>query len=358
MDIKSGVSNFLITALVASLIGFPVCLFLSHRASSEGQIQFTYYKLRAVLGAREDPKSFSQSDVKELEEVLAMAASENKTVIITTLNEAWAANSTMIDLYLQSFHGGEKIEYLLGHMVIVTLDQKAHDRCLQLHPHCFRLKTSGVDFTGEKSFMSEDYLEMMWSRIQFLGEVLKLGYSFVFSDADIVWFRDPFERFFDNMDFQIACDRYYGRPFNVSRNAPNGGFVYVRSNQRTISMYKYWYEARLRNPGKHDQDVLNVILREKEFDDIGVKLRFLDTIFFSGFCQKDRRDITKVVTMHANCCKGLSNKLEDLRLALDDWRLYKIVESVPHKLEKPDPTLQMAWRAPLACVTSEQETIG
>ena len=123
----------------------------------------------------------SQSDVKELEEVLAMAATANKTVIITTLNEAWAANSTMIDLYLQSFHGGEKIEYLLGHMVIVTLDQKAHDRCLQLHPHCFRLKTSGVDFTGEKSFMSEDYLEMMWKRIQFLGEVLKLGYSFVFS---------------------------------------------------------------------------------------------------------------------------------------------------------------------------------
>lgn len=119
--------------------------------------------------------------MNDLEEVLAKAALANKTVIITTLNEAWAANDTMLDLYLESFHRGEKIEYLLNHMVLVTLDEKAHEKCLQVHPHCFRLTTSGVDFAAEKHFMSEDYLDMMWRRIKFLGDVLELGYSFVFS---------------------------------------------------------------------------------------------------------------------------------------------------------------------------------
>lgn len=100
-----------------------------------------------------------------------------------------------------------------------------------------------------------------------------------------MWFRDLFPRFFDDMDFQIACDRYCGRPFNVSRNAPNGGFVYVRSNERTIAMYEYWYQARLRHPGKYDQDVLNAILREEDFNAIEVRLRFLHTVCFSGLCQ-------------------------------------------------------------------------
>lgn len=50
-------------------------------------------------------------------------------------------------------------------------------------------------------------------------------------------------------------------------------------------MYKYWYEAREQNPGKHDQDVLSVIFKEKDFLDIGVKVWFLATVEFSGFCQ-------------------------------------------------------------------------
>lgn len=105
----------------------------------------------------------------------------NKTVIITTLNEAWAAKDTMIDLFLLSFRRGKNIQHLLDHMVIVTLDRKAHERCLELHRFCFRLQTEGVDFAGEKKFMSGDYLRMMWRRIKFLGDVLEMGYSFVFS---------------------------------------------------------------------------------------------------------------------------------------------------------------------------------
>lgn len=125
-------------------------------------------------------------EAAELQGLLARVSMANRTVIITTLNDAWAAHNTMIDLYLGSFHRGQNIEQLLQHLVIVTLDQKAHDRCVHLHPHCFRLKTTrGVDFRGEKSFMSEDYLKMMWKRIKFLGVVLEMGYSFVFSVSTI-----------------------------------------------------------------------------------------------------------------------------------------------------------------------------
>lgn len=118
----------------------------------------------------------------------------NKTVIITTLNEAWAAKDTMIDLFLQSFKRGHSIEHLLQHLVVVTLDGRAHERCLQLHRFCFRLQTEGVDFAGEKKFMSDDYLRMMWRRIKFLGDVLDLGYSFVFSVCCALYL-SPFPQF-------------------------------------------------------------------------------------------------------------------------------------------------------------------
>lgn len=145
-------------------------------------------------GSNVDFVQQSLEEAAELRGLLARASMANKTVIITTLNDAWAADNTMIDLYLGSFHRGRNIKHLLQHLVIVTLDQKAHDRCIQLHPHCFRLKTTrGADFTGEKSFMSEDYLRMMWKRIKFLGIVLEMGYSFVFSVSLI----KPFENWFE-----------------------------------------------------------------------------------------------------------------------------------------------------------------
>lgn len=113
--------------------------------------------------------------------MLKSAAMPDKTVIITTLNQAWAANNTMIDLFLDSFHRGEDIEKLLQHLVVVALDQKSYDRCQQMHHHCYMLVTAGVDFSGFKPYMSDDFLKMMWRRMEFMKEILEIGYNFVFS---------------------------------------------------------------------------------------------------------------------------------------------------------------------------------
>jgi len=117
----------------------------------------------------------------ELDVALAKTANRNKTVIITTLNGAWAEPNTMIDLFLESFHLGEGTRELLNNLLIVALDGKAYDRCLRIHPHCYFLKTMGVDFSAEKVFMTEDYLKMMWRRLDFLADILQRGYSILFS---------------------------------------------------------------------------------------------------------------------------------------------------------------------------------
>ena len=100
---------------------------------------------------------------------------------MTTLNDAWAEPNSIFDLFIQSFRIGNNTKGLLKHLVVICLDDKAYSRCLALHLHCYQLRTNGANFTKEAFFMSPDYLEMMWRRIEFLGSVLEMGYSFVFT---------------------------------------------------------------------------------------------------------------------------------------------------------------------------------
>jgi hypothetical protein len=119
-------------------------------------------------------------EYKILGDLLKKASMPNKTVILTPLNHAWVA-AGMIDIYFESFREGENIQELVNHIVIVAVDKMAYDSCTQIHPHCFMLRTNGVDFSGEKVYMTEDYFKMTWRKIKFLQNVLEMGYNFIFS---------------------------------------------------------------------------------------------------------------------------------------------------------------------------------
>ncbi|XP_050377514.1 uncharacterized protein At4g15970-like [Argentina anserina] len=311
-------------------------------------------------GSYYDPL-FSAKSQDPLDTVLRNATMKDKTIIVTTLNDAWAEPNSIFDLFLESFRIGNNTSRLLKHLVVICLDQKAYARCLALHPHCYQLYTEGANFTSEAAFMSSDYLQMMWRRIQFLTSILEKGYSFVFTDTDIMWLRDPFPQFFPDADFQIACDYFRGDSYDVN-NLPNGGFTYVISNKRTTKFYNFWYMSRQAYPNNHDQDVLNKIKSDPFIPTIGLKMRFLDTKYFGGFCQPSK-DLNLVCTMHANCCVGLENKVNDLRILLQDWRNYMALpppplpppsSSSPNTNSTTPPTTMPSWTVPLNCSTSFQ----
>ena len=154
-----------------------------------------------------------------------------------------------------------------------------------------------------------------------------------------MWLRDPFPRLYPDGDFQMACDRFFGNPFD-SDNWVNGGFTYVRSNNRSIEFYKFWHKSRLDYPELHDQDVFNRIKHMPYITEIGIQMRFFDTVYFGGFCQTSR-DINLVCTMHGNCCLGLEKKIHDLNLILDDWRKYMSLSK---------HVQNTTWSAPLRCL--------
>ncbi|KAE9603432.1 putative nucleotide-diphospho-sugar transferase [Lupinus albus] len=117
----------------------------------------------------------------------------NKTVIITIINKAYveeddAGGRAMLDIFLSSFWLGEGTRSLIDNLVIVTVDKTAYDRCNFLKLNCFRLETDGVDFEGEKLYMSQDFIKMMWTRTLFLLNVLQRGYNFIFTVRLIYYF--------------------------------------------------------------------------------------------------------------------------------------------------------------------------
>ncbi|KZV19793.1 hypothetical protein F511_18792 [Dorcoceras hygrometricum] len=156
-------------------------------------------------------------------------------------------------------------------------------------------------------------------------------------DADVMWLRDPFPRFDPDADFQIACDVF--KSSTDPSNIPNGGFNYVKSNPRTIKFYRFWYRGRHYFPGKHDQDVLEMIKMSPYISEIGLEIRYLDTAFFGGFCEPSK-DLDLVCTMHANCCVGLGKKMHDLRMVIEDWRRY---------MAHQHTSVRGSWSAPWKC---------
>ncbi|KAK8658575.1 hypothetical protein V6N13_036778 [Hibiscus sabdariffa] len=195
---------------------------------------------------------FVQDSTLELEEILKNASTVNKTVILTTLNDAWANPGSIVDLFLKSFKLGDGTHKLLEKL--------------------------------------------------------------------------------------IACNNFLGRSDDMN-NLPNWRFKYVKSNERTIAFYKFWYSSREAYPEYHNQDVLNKIKYDPIISNIGLKIRFLDTIYFGGLCEPSR-DLNVVCTMHVNCCIGMDRKLIDLEIMLQDWRAFVLL---PTDLKNQSI---ISWRVP------------
>ncbi|TKW11374.1 hypothetical protein SEVIR_6G229200v4 [Setaria viridis] len=259
----------------------------------------------------------------ELSQLLKNASMEDKTVILTSINQAYAAPGSLLDLFLESFRLGEGTARLLDHLLIVAVDPGALATCRSLHRHCYLLRPddgAAADLGTEKHFMTPEYLDMMWTRNRFQQTILELGFNFLFTDIDIMWFRDPMRHIGITSDIAIASDFFNGDPDSM-HNQPNGGFLYVRSKNRTVEFYRRWREARAEFPAGTNEQYILARTQATLTRRLGVRMQFLDTANCGGFCQLSG-DLRRVSTMHANCCTGLANKVHDLRNVLRDWRNY------------------------------------
>lgn len=128
-----------------------------------------------------DVQAFAPDD---LEVALSGAAFANKTLILTVLNKAYAEEDGLLDLFIESLRGGEGTAELVDHVLFVAMDAPAFQRCRSFSGvRCYLLRPAdgAGDLSSEQHYMSDGFIRMMWRRIRFLGDVLKHGYSFIFT---------------------------------------------------------------------------------------------------------------------------------------------------------------------------------
>ncbi|CAN6303672.1 unnamed protein product [Urochloa humidicola] len=302
-----------VVAFAAVCLIVVLCMYRSSSAGAAGKDQkYNIWRRRSSVFA----------PVDDLEVALRGAAYVNRTLILTVLNEAYAEDDGLLDLFLQSLREGDGTAQLIDHVLFVAMDRQAFRRCRSFGGlRCFLLRqrggAGGDDLSSEQLYMSDGFIRMMWRRIRFLGDVLKHGYSFIFTDMDVMWLRNPFPRLdlVDGEDLLISCDKFNGVARDYVGNELNTGFFFVTSNARAVALFDEWHAARRSSPGMKEQDVLNAMKRRGAFRRLGVRARVLDTARFSGFCQ-DSRDAAQVATVHANCCRTKRAKVADLKAVL------------------------------------------
>jgi hypothetical protein len=138
-----------------------------------------------------------------------------------------------------------------------------------------------------------------------------------------MWLRNPFPRLSQNgtIDLEISTDVFNGDEGSEG-NPMNTGFYMIRSNNKTISLFDAWYAQKDNSTGLNDQRVLGNMMRGGVLRDMGLTVRFLDTKYFTGFCQ-DTKDFKALTTVHANCCRTIRAKLADLTALIHDWKMFK-----------------------------------
>ncbi|KAL5226593.1 hypothetical protein ABZP36_014858 [Zizania latifolia] len=251
--------------------------------------------------------------------LLPKVAMEDRTVIITSVNEAWARPGSLLDLFRDSFKNGEGIAHLLDHVLVVAVDPAGFDRCKAVHPHCYLLEVKTMNLSSAKRFMTKEYLELVWTKLSLQQRVLELGYNFLFADCDMLWFRDPFRHIAVYADMSTSSDDFSAARAPLD-NPLNTGFYYMKATSRSVEMLRYWQAARQRFPNYHDQAVFSRIKHELVAK-LQARIEALDTLYFGGFCEY-HDDLGKACTMHADCCIGLDTKVHDLSDIAADWKNY------------------------------------
>lgn len=144
--------------------------------------------------------------------------------------------------------------------------------------------------------------------------------TFVFlQDADVLWLKSPLANFNPTYELSISCNFSSGGEREDSLR--EGGIFFMKANAIALEFLKHWKLSRILYPNPNAEESLcETIKQNVEITEAyGFRVHGVDANHFGGLCQLNKDMLEKVYTIHANCCDGLSSKVHDLRIVLDDW---------------------------------------
>ncbi|XP_020208262.1 uncharacterized protein At4g15970 [Cajanus cajan] len=285
------------------------------------------------------------SKTQDLDNVLRSATMPDKTVILTMVDESLAGPGSVLDILLQSFKSGEGTQRLLNHLVIITMDPQAFEYCRSIHPYCIHPSIFPHHFATKKQSIVPTPVHSLftWTRNDVLYEVVRLGYSIVFTDADVLWLRSPLINLNPIKELTISCNN-----LNDGQRGDylyDGGIFFLKANAISFEFFKHWKLIKVLFPKDPIQESLCTTIQQwpDAVEAYSFRVQLVNTTYFGGFCELNKDMLREAYTIQANCCDDLKSKVHDLRIVLDDWIRFKNRASGDNALDG------MALRWPVKC---------
>lgn len=167
-------------------------------------------------------KTFSILNVQDFEAVLQDKSTANKTIILAFTDESFVAMA--INLYISSF-----LKFNIQNYVFVCSQPKA-TTILRKHNITSVHLWNDTIFLETSDFNTRGFGHKAIKKVVLTNLALLLGYNVLFTDVDIVMFKNPFP--------YLVCDKcdIMFQP-DTKQNMINSGFYFAYATERSIALH-------------------------------------------------------------------------------------------------------------------------
>ena len=200
------------------------------------------------------------------------AAELNRTVIITAANHGYLPHLSNFACFMHRM----KMKFLT-----FALDSKLFEETRDIEDmHVLHYNLSGIntsdieDMSRQHEFRQGFFNEITIRKLRAAYSVLARGYNILFSDTDVAIVNDPISYLLSKkVDYAHSINDVcpMAGPFNISAgHEGNTGFYFVRSNVRTLNMWRQVIETFKHFPEFDDQSIFWNALKSKNVSNFRV----------------------------------------------------------------------------------------
>ena len=191
----------------------------------------------------------------QLQAVLAQHADAQRQIAITFTNKGYLDYASNWLSYVE--------EAGVENYLIFALDSEAHAALVERGAHVFydaALDQGKID-RAATDFGSDSFKKIVHLKPTLTLRVLELGFFLLLSDADVVWFQNPFHvREVTGSPLNLMSDAHFGFTMGGTQTFVNSGFAYMAPDPSTLSFMREVVRLLASRPDKMDQDAYNTAI--------------------------------------------------------------------------------------------------
>ncbi|XP_071490368.1 uncharacterized protein [Diadema antillarum] len=242
-------------------------------------------------------------------ETSSVETPQGRRVILTTSNYGFV---NMTKNWLKSLRNSGVQE----RVVIIAEDKASHSELRAIRRPNLTVEYTELGRSQRKvmTWGEQSYRDFVSKRAIYILRLLRRGVDVLFSDADVVWLKDPLPVF-----TPPEYDVYYSK---ANQMLACVGFAYYAATEQTIKLMEEWIIRMRSNPTMQTQVILNRIITSKYIPSL--KVGILDQSAFTNVkgyknssAGTEREDIYMV---HVNSVTGSSEKTDILK-SINLWYL-------------------------------------